>query len=255
MRPYILITNDDGILSPGIKAAVRAVKSVADILIVAPRFQQTGMGRSFPRNEDTGIIEKICLDANQSIYGYGVHGSPAQAVAHGILELASRKPDLCISGINYGVNLGISLTCSGTIGAAYEAFSHGIKTIAFSYEVPLNEQRTENFMEIDWTIVEKTIKKIVLDVLENGFADEISIYNVNIPNSVEMDTEIRMTTQSRFSHSIFKAPDRKKFDERLILETVPDPMVEFAEKESDIYAIEHDRIVSVTPLGWKQSII
>jgi 5'-nucleotidase len=255
VRPYILLTNDDGISSPGLRAAARAVEAFADILIVAPRYQQTGMGRSFPRNEDTGIIEKIVIDHEKNIFGYGVHGSPAQSVAHGILELAERKPDICISGINYGVNLGISLTCSGTLGAAYEAFSHDVRTIAFSYEVPIEEQRTENFMKIDWSIVEQTMGKIIIDILDKGFTDKISIYNVNIPSSVDTDTEIRMTTQSRYSHSIFKAPNRETYDERLILETVPDPMVEFAEKESDIYAIENDRIISVTPLGWNQSIV
>ena len=121
-RPFILLTNDDGIESPGIRAAAEAVLDLGDLIIAAPAKQQSGMGRAFPRLEDTGIIETSCIRINgQEIPAYGVHGSPALAVAHGILEIADRKPDLCISGINYGENLGQTVTCSGTLGAAIES--------------------------------------------------------------------------------------------------------------------------------------
>ena len=97
MKPLILITNDDGIHSPGLAAAACAAADLADILIVAPHTQQTGMARAFPRTEDAGIIEEEWIQINgQEVRGYGVHGSPALAVAHGVLELAERKPDLCI---------------------------------------------------------------------------------------------------------------------------------------------------------------
>lgn len=132
MKPLILITNDDGVYSPGLIAA-EAVQYLGDLLIVAPRFQQTSMGRSFPKSDDVGVIEKMRVMVNGAeIDAYGVHGSPAHAVSHGILELAYKKPDLCISGINYGENLGLSLTCSGTIGAALEADSYEIPSIAVS---------------------------------------------------------------------------------------------------------------------------
>ena len=81
MKPLILITNDDGILSPGLLALSEAVSDLGDLLVAAPLFQQTGMGRSFPQGEDIGIIEeKMLLINDLSTLVYGVYGSPAQAV-------------------------------------------------------------------------------------------------------------------------------------------------------------------------------
>lgn len=124
-RPLILVTNDDGIHSPGLYAAASVAVKSGDVLIAAPHTQQTGMGRSFPGYPDNGVIEKIETEdmklpgeiTGNKILAYGIHGTPALAVAHGILELAEHTPDLCISGINYGENLGSCLTCSGTLGA------------------------------------------------------------------------------------------------------------------------------------------
>src|SRR5260370_6223336 len=107
MRPLILITNDDGIHSPGLHAAAEAALQRGDLLIAAPRYQQTAMSRSMPNGEDTGVIETLSLDLGGVAHrAYAIHGSPAQAVLHAILELAPEKPTLCISGINYGENLG-----------------------------------------------------------------------------------------------------------------------------------------------------
>lgn len=95
------------------------------IIVAAPANQQTSMGRAFPRTDSLGIIQKkeICVNGKMQ-EGYGIYGSPAYAVDHGVLELAERKPDICLSGINYGENLGTNLTCSGTVGAILEASTH-----------------------------------------------------------------------------------------------------------------------------------
>lgn len=118
MKPLILITNDDAIRSPGLAAAAEAVEDLAELLIAALHIQQTGMERLFPRHPDNGIIDEKILKINgHDVKGYAVHGTPALAVAHGVLELTDKKSDLCISGINYGENMRSGLTCSGTLGA------------------------------------------------------------------------------------------------------------------------------------------
>ena len=93
MQPLIFLTNDDGIHSPGLRAAPEAVLDFGDVLIVAPRFQQTAMSRSLPIAADNGIIEpfEVTVGGTESTI-YGTYGSPAQAVKHAILELAPRKP-------------------------------------------------------------------------------------------------------------------------------------------------------------------
>src|SRR5208283_4766602 len=107
MKPMILITNVDGIFFPGLHAIVSAVKHLGDVLIVAPVHQQTATGRAIMKDPNGGMIDKISLVIDNANYtAYAVYGSPAEAASHAILELAPKKPDLCIAGINYGENLG-----------------------------------------------------------------------------------------------------------------------------------------------------
>src|SRR5690606_4004392 len=133
-RPLILFTNDDGISSPGLWAAASAFTDIADVLVVAPREQQSGMGRSLPVTSE-GRIHKQQMTFSGSEYTvYAVDGTPAQAVQHGVIELADRLPALVVSGINYGENAGNGVTISGTVGAALEAASLSIPAIAVSQQ-------------------------------------------------------------------------------------------------------------------------
>lgn len=107
--PLILITNDDGIESPGLLAAIEAVYDLGEVLVVAPRYQQTGAGRSFPSSD--GIIHQEHIEVKGlTLPAFSINGSPAQAVQHGIVELAPRHPDLLVAGINYGENVGSSVS-------------------------------------------------------------------------------------------------------------------------------------------------
>lgn len=255
MKPLILITNDDGITSPGLKAAAEAVSDLGSILIVAPHIQQTGMGRSFPICEDNGIIEKTNLFINgEAIIGYGVHGSPAFAVAHAVLELAIQKPTLCISGVNYGENLGLSLSCSGTLGAAFEANSHGIKAIAFSMPTPISKQHDSDFVTIDWNPIKMFIHTMVKEILEQGLPNKASILNVNFPESIEENTPWRWTRQSSQNYSEFIKPERRSFDQGVHLESKRKIEITTTPINSDVYAIAFDRVISVTPLTWDFSL-
>ena len=131
--PLILLTNDDGYNSPGLLAAAKALTAVGELLIVAPIEQQSGMGRSWP--ETPGTMHKLEASLNGVTYPvYALEGSPAQAVAHGLLRIATRRPALAVSGINYGQNLGLVVTSSGTVGAAIEAAVAGIPSLAVSLE-------------------------------------------------------------------------------------------------------------------------
>ena len=100
-RPLILVTNDDGLLSPGLRAAAEAVADLGELLLVAPATQQTAMSRAFVRDADAGVIERVDLHiADTTIAAHAVTGSPVMAVTHAVLELAQRPIDLCVSGIN-----------------------------------------------------------------------------------------------------------------------------------------------------------
>ena len=120
-KPQILLTNDDGIQSPGLWAAAEALSELGYVNVIAPREQQSGAGRSLPVSTD-GIIDIQKMQVKDQPWTvYAVGGTPAQAVQHGVLEILPRRPDLAVSGINYGQNVGSGVTISGTVGAALEA--------------------------------------------------------------------------------------------------------------------------------------
>ena len=106
MFPLILLTNDDGIDSPGLWAAAHALDSVGEVVVAAPRQQYSGAGRSLPSSSD-GVIETRSIHFNGKDWkAYAMGGSPAQVVLHGILEILPRLPDLVVVGINFGENIG-----------------------------------------------------------------------------------------------------------------------------------------------------
>jgi len=252
MKKLILITNDDGVFSPGLWAAAEAVMDLGELLIVAPMNQQTSMGRSFPKSDKMGIIERVKIRLrNEEYEAFGVHGSPAYAVAHGVLELAGRKPDLCISGINYGENLGLSITCSGTLGAAFEANSHGIPAIAVSRQVDLSLQHESNYANMDWEASKQITLESASKVLSRGLPEGVSILNINVPDGA---TEKRITRQSSLNYSVFIKPEERDFQKRCLLKSRLDVEIEKTEKNSDIYAFFFDKVISITPLTWDFSV-
>src|SRR6266545_2689248 len=133
-KPQILLTNDDGILSPGLWAAAASLSRLGFVTVTAPRDQASGMGRSLPNTSD-GIIEEKTVQVNgQEWTVYAIGGSPAQTVLYGILDVMKRTPDLVVSGINYGENVASGVTISGTVGAALEGAALGIPSLAVSLE-------------------------------------------------------------------------------------------------------------------------
>ena len=255
MKPLILISNDDGINSPGLKAAVEAVFKLGDIIVAAPHEQQTGMGRAFPRTEDLGTIEEVLIQiGDNEISGYAVHGSPAYAVAHGVLELSDRKPDLCISGINYGENLGMIPTCSGTVGACFEAVSHGIPAIAFSIQIDFENQRKNTFEEIDWTEAKLIVRYWAEKFFREGMPKGVDLLNINLPFAMEDADAYRITKMSNQNYYEFIRPPKRDFSKPFLLQSELKVHMDQLEKDSDIYAVYVDHITAVTPMSCDMSV-
>lgn len=254
-KPFVLITNDDGIESPGLHELVKALKPLADLLIVAPKNQQTNMGRGALKGKDIGIIRELAMNVDgDMIPAYAVNGSPAQAVAHALLEIAERKPDYCISGINYGENLGLAFTCSGTLGAAFEADSFMIPSIAFSRTIPLNDQRSDEFSEMNWEMEKIHVQRIFKNILSNGMPDHVRILNVNFPSGITLETEVRVTKQAYMSYGKYIKPLKRSFKKGYRLEwQLNDQLCEVPE-DTDIYAIHFDKVISITPMSSLMSV-
>lgn len=243
-RPLILITNDDGINSPGLHAVAEAVVDLGDLLIMAPSTQRTGAGRSYPANvDDTIHTTHIPLSGAEHI-AYKADVSPAQAVRLAMIELAERPIDLCISGINFGENIGSGVTISGTVGAAIEAGSSNIPALAMSLETP-HEYHLNHSNDIDFSVAAHFTRLFSQEVLNKGLPNQVDLLKVDIPASATAQTEWRIARVSR--HRYYQAlprhlrqPGKANYHVHFDLDML--------EPDSDIYVFAVDRLVSVVPM-------
>jgi 5'/3'-nucleotidase len=248
-KPIILFTNDDGIESPGLWAVVEAFKGVGELLVVAPREQQSGMGRSMPVHSEGRIYPyDVPIDCGDCI-AYAVDGTPAQAVQHGVMELASRQPSLIVSGINYGENTGNSVTISGTVGAAIEAASLGIPAIAVSQQTS-KDLHLSYSNEVDFSIAAKITCQFGAWLIEHSaLPDDVDLLKIDVPSDAKDDTEWRMTRLSRRRVYWPTRPERVSLNHigQIGYHYNIDPSK--AEPDSDVYAILVDKVISVTPIS------
>jgi 5'-nucleotidase len=245
----ILITNDDGIDSPGLHAMAEAVHDLGDLLIAAPVEQQTSMGRGKPKLPGNGVLRTVTLHLNgQAQTAYAIQGSPALCVAHAIYELAPRKPDLCLSGINYGENIGTSLSASGTVGAAIEAADTGVPALAFSLETPLAMNHAAEYAVLDWQTAQHFTRRFTEIALRTPLPAGVSVLNINVPLGASETTPIRWTRVSgQRYYTYIQQPQRDPQQPwRLHEDKLFD--VETLEPDSDIRALLVDRLVAVTPI-------
>ncbi|MEO0562292.1 MAG: 5'/3'-nucleotidase SurE [Chloroflexota bacterium] len=254
--PLILVVNDDGIMSPGLHATIEVGLMLGEVLVVAPAGQQTAMGRSRPSGPTIGIINPIELDIQGKPQpAYAVEGSPALCVAHALCELTPQKPDLCLSGINYGENIGYSVTASGTLGAALEASSFDIPAIAASIGTPLSMTHASEYAELDWTAAKAHLHALAKTVLARGMPDGVAVLNLNVPSDATPQTEQRVTSLSTQNYYVFDyvGPDARDYSQahRLSEHRVDDR--ELFEPDSDVYGFVFDGIVSITPIARKLS--
>jgi 5'-nucleotidase len=248
-KPLILITNDDGIQSPGLHAAARAAAGLGEVLVVAPDSQWSGAGRSLPHDLDGDISPYPLELAAREVEAYQVDGSPAGGVLHALLELAPRKPDLLISGINYGENLGADVTVSGTVGAALEGAARGIPALAVSLQVP-KRMHLRPSKDADLTAAIHFTALFAEYLLDIPLPYDADVLKVDIPADATSETPWRLTRVSRHTYFAAIPPARTDLAEpvQIDYEVIGHP--EQTEPDSDIYALAVDRVVSVAPLSY-----
>lgn len=169
-RPLILVTNDDGITAPGIRALIAAMNELGDVFVVAPDSPQSGMGHAITI-DSTLEVDTITIDEGPQIE-YSCSGTPADCVKLAVNEILNRKPDICVSGVNHGSNSSINVIYSGTMSAAIEAGIEGIPAVGFSL--------LDHNWNADFSNLKGFIQNIVLNILNNGLP-EGSVLNVNFP--------------------------------------------------------------------------
>lgn len=246
-RP-ILLTNDDGIGSPGLWAAAEALSALGFVTVVAPREQQSGSGRSMPVASDGAIGQETVRIGEKTWTVYSVGGSPAQAVQHAIFEIMPQPPVLVVAGINYGENVTTSVTISGTVGAALEAAAAGIPAIAVSQETESRYHLT-HAQEIDFGAAAFFTASFAERLLSAEPPADVDVLKIDVPMGATPETEWRLTRLSRARYYIPVAPARRALAEPGVLtyRVADDQLV--LEPGSDAYVLRVERLVSVTPLS------
>lgn len=246
-RIQILLTNDDGIQSPGLWAAAAALSQLGYVTVAAPRDQASSTGRSLPRVSD-GRIEETMLRINEQQWPvYAVGGTPAQVVLHALLEIMPGPPHLVVSGINYGENLGTSVTISGTVGAAMEGAAMGIPSMAVSLQLLGNDYYT--YADLDFSTAAHFTYLFAKMLLEKPFPPDVDLLKVEVPADANPETSWRMTRLGRHRYYLPVASRPGKWDEPFYIEGRPQVTPDEVAPDSDIHTLLFDHMVSVTPLS------
>lgn len=235
-NPIILVTNDDGVIAPGIRALIHTMNTLGEVYVVAPDKAQSGMGHAITM--DIPIHgEPIKID-NGPQQEWQCSGTPVDCVKLAVNQILPKRPDICVSGINHGSNASVNVLYSGTMSAAVEASIEGIPAIGFSI--------LDHSWKADFNPAQKYIHRIVQKILEKGLPQGASL-NVNIPKIGEKEIKgIKICRQT-------KARWKENFDKR---QTPNGQMYywlrgEFINldqgKDSDIWALNNGYI-SVVPI-------
>src|SRR5689334_4269301 len=168
-QPVILVTNDDGIYSPGIKYLASVAAGFGRVVVVAPDKPQSGMGHAITINSTLRLQKTNYHNAEIE---YACSGTPVDCVKMAVNHILKKRPDLVLSGINHGSNSSINVIYSGTMSAAIEGALEGTPSIGFSL--------CDYAMEADFTQAEKFIAQIIENTLKHKMPKGVCL-NVNIP--------------------------------------------------------------------------
>ena len=247
-KPQILLTNDDGIQSPGLWAAAAALAAVGRVTVAAPQDQSSGMGRSLP-STSSGIIAEQKLRVNgQEWTVYAVNGSPAQAVQHGVLEIMPKKPNLVVSGINYGENVGLGTTISGTVGAAMEAASLGIPALAISLEAAQRYHLSYS-QEVDFSVAAHFTAFFGRILLAKKMPDDVHLLKVDVPSDATPETPWLVTRVARQGYYEPLAPQRQSWNVAAHLGYKEVAVLDGEDEDSDVVVLRKHHKVAVTPIS------
>jgi 5'-nucleotidase len=219
-----------------------------EIWLTASCEQQSGAGRSLTADHD-GAIHRIDYSIDgQTIPAFAIDGSPAQAVLYALKDLVPRRPALCVSGINFGDNLGSGVTSSGTVGAALEAADEGVPALAISLETDkaFHYKHTE---EIDLGVAQHFARFFVKRMLALAMPHDVDVLKVDVPCTAAANTPWRITRLSRQRCYRVLPSGRKHLAEKRRLGYTRSVDIATLEPDSDVHALLVDRVVSVTPLS------
>ncbi len=236
LEPLILVTNDDGVYANGIYALQQAIAEIGQTVVVAPEAEKSAVGHAITISDPIRISE---LERENGFSGYAVAGTPADCVKLGIKVVLERKPDLVVSGINRGSNVGMSVFYSGTVSAATEAVILGVPAIAISLDA---------WTLPDYSYAAEVAKRFVRTALQKGITPGVAL-NINIPKTPNGEAlGFRVTRQGTSNYE-------ERFDKRIdprqnIYYWMDGELVSHEEDPSVDDVALREGYVSVTPLHY-----
>ena len=184
----ILICNDDGYLAPGLAALVQAVQGLGQIEVIAPEQNASGTSNALTLNRP---LQVFSAGPGQPATRF-VNGTPSDCVHVALTGLLGYRPDLVLSGINQGANMGDDTLYSGTVAAAMEGYLFGVPAIAFS-------QTEKGWLHLD--AAGRVVRSLVQQLLAQGLPLQPFLLNVNIPNRADADVLPRQVTHLGRRHA------------------------------------------------------
>jgi 5'-nucleotidase len=185
----ILIANDDGYLAPGLTALVQAIQGLGEIRVIAPEQNASGTSNALTLNRPLSVFEARAEDQRGYLV---VNGTPSDCVHVALTGVLEQRPDLVLSGINQGANMGDDTLYSGTVAAAMEGYLFGIPAIAFS-------QVEKGWQHLD--AAARVARSVVEQVLADGLSGQHWLLNVNIPNQADANLLPRRVTRLGRRHA------------------------------------------------------
>jgi len=243
-KKQILLSNDDGIDSPGLWAAAEALSELGYVTVSAPRDHMSATGRGHQKDSD-GIITKKKLNIKGQEWDvFAVGGSPSQSVTHGVIELSQRHPDLVVTGINFGENFGTDITYSGTVGAALEAASLGIPALAMSLQ--LTTEDWDGYPSyVDFTTAAYFTKYFAKILLETKLPNDVDVLNVVVPVGATFETPWKITKLARMRY--YNPIILRKGEKAEISSHIVDPSK--IPPDSDMHTVIIEKKVAVVPIS------
>ncbi|MBT7170686.1 MAG: 5'/3'-nucleotidase SurE, partial [Phycisphaerales bacterium] len=171
----ILLTNDDGIEAAGLEALLAVATQFGEVTVVAPHTHQSAQSHAITLTQPL-VAHKFCFDAFPAVRAIGLEGHPADCVRLSMRNLLDAPPDLVLSGINAGANVGMNIHYSGTVGAAAEAAMYNVPAVAFSVATPFDKE-----FQPDMNVAIEPFTTLLATLLDAGIAPG-ELININLPN-------------------------------------------------------------------------
>ncbi|MCG6188850.1 MULTISPECIES: 5'/3'-nucleotidase SurE [Maribellus] len=233
-KPFILVTNDDGIHARGLQELVEVMKFFGDVVVISSETSMSGKSCAITVDQPLRAVE---IEKILGVPTYKSNGTPVDSVKLSFNSLFDRTPDFVVSGINHGANSSISVIYSGTMGAAIEGSLHGVPSVGFSLD--------DYSSGADFSKAKIIVAKIFQNVLENGLPP-FTCLNVNIPKGKPKGIKVCRQTHGKWMEEFEKRTDPHGREYHWLSGYFKN--FEEGSAETDIYALENN-FVSVVPVA------